>query len=79
MAADDAVAAAQTTAQETETGLPKWLDDMLQPGVSNGVFLTLKLCLVSLVIVLCIMLYVIQDPVRARARSTQLRARAPCH
>ena len=46
---------------EESTGLPKWLDELLKPGVSSGVFLTLKLCLVGLVLVLALMLCVLTD------------------
>ena len=45
-------------------GLPGWLDELLKPGVSPGVFTTLKLSLVSLIIVLSGMLCIIQDSVR---------------
>ena len=47
--------------QEAPSGLPGWLDDMLKPGVSAGVFTTLKLALVGLVITLCFMLSVLTD------------------
>ena len=49
-------------ADETETGLPKWLDELLKPGVSQGVFSTLKACLVGLVLTLCVMLALLEDP-----------------
>jgi len=44
-----------------DSGLPGWLDELLKPGVSPGVFTTLKLSLVSLIIVLSGMLCIIQD------------------
>lgn len=47
-----------------DSGLPGWLDELLKPGVSPGVFTTLKLSLVSLIIVLSGMLCIIQDSVR---------------
>ena len=49
---------------EEASGLPSWLDDMLKPGVSSGVFTTLKLSLVGLVLTLCMMIYMIEDSVR---------------
>ena len=49
-------------ADETETGLPQWLDELLKPGVSQGVFSTLKACLVGLVLTLCVMLALLEDP-----------------
>jgi FtsH-binding integral membrane protein len=48
-------------AEEEGSGLPKWLDDMLKPGVSQGIFTTLKASLVGLVLVLSCLLYVITD------------------
>ena len=62
-AAVDAAVASAAAEAETDSGLPTWLDELLKPGVSNGVFMTLKLCLVGLVLVLCIMLAVLEDPV----------------
>jgi len=47
----------------TELGLPSWLDAMLQPGVGDGVFMTLKATLVGLILVLLTMCYFIEDPV----------------
>uniref|UniRef100_A0A6V4V666 Transmembrane protein n=1 Tax=Prymnesium polylepis TaxID=72548 RepID=A0A6V4V666_9EUKA len=41
--------------------LPTWLDEMLKPGVGPGVFKTLKLSLLSLIVILCFMLYNIED------------------
>ena len=61
MSADASVA----QSGESELGLPKWLDDMLKPGVSSGVFLTLKLSLIGLVLTLCLLLSFMQDPVCA--------------
>ena len=51
-------------AKPDDSGLPGWLDELLKPGVSPGVFTTLKLSLVSLIIVLSGMLCIIQDSVR---------------
>ena len=51
-------------ASPDDSGLPGWLDELLKPGVSPGVFTTLKLSLVSLIIVLSGMLCIIQDSVR---------------
>ncbi|KAL1495110.1 hypothetical protein AB1Y20_016978 [Prymnesium parvum] len=42
--------------------LPAWLDSMLQPGVGPGVFRTLKVSLILLMLVICVMLYYIEDP-----------------
>ena len=65
-------------AAEENTGLPKWLDDLLKPGVSNAVFVTLKSCLVGLVLVLAFMLSVLQDPVRCSLTSAHpLRGMLP--
>jgi hypothetical protein len=52
-------------ADEEIVGLPSWLDQLLKPGVSSGVFTTLKLSLVSLIIILLFMLYSIHDSVRS--------------
>ena len=49
--------------QEDSLGLPQWLEDMLKPGVSTGIFNTLKLSLVGLVCTLAILLCYIQDEV----------------
>ena len=62
--------------EEEASLLPGWLDEMLQPGVGAGVFTTLKLCLVGLIITLSSMLYTIQDEVCVRAGSTCARSRA---
>lgn len=59
------ISATITAAPEEDSGLPQWLDDLLKPGVSNAVFTTLKLSLVGLVLVLCMMLSILEDPVRA--------------
>ena len=48
----------------TELGLPSWLDSMLQPGVGDGVFITLKASLVGLILTLLTMCYCIDDPLR---------------
>eukprot|EP00962_Isochrysis_galbana_P048836 scaffold20478_cov149-Isochrysis_galbana.AAC.1 len=60
------MAAASPEADATslsELGLPSWLDSMLQPGVGNGVFITLKASLVGLILTLLTMCYYIEDPV----------------
>jgi hypothetical protein len=60
------MAAASPDADATslsELGLPSWLDSMLQPGVGNGVFITLKASLVGLILTLLTMCYYIEDPV----------------
>ena len=49
-----------------DLGLPAWLNDMLKPGVGAGVFTTLKLSLVGLVLTLCALLVYIEDEVCAR-------------
>jgi len=56
------ISATITAAPEEDSGLPQWLDDLLKPGVSNAVFTTLKLSLVGLVLVLCMMLSILEDP-----------------
>ncbi|EOD28135.1 hypothetical protein EMIHUDRAFT_457016 [Emiliania huxleyi CCMP1516] len=53
------------TAQQSplkDLGLPSWLDSLLQPGVGNGVFITLKASLVLLICVLLVMCCYIDDP-----------------
>ena len=52
---------ATAAAEDEDSGLPKWLDELLKPGVSQGVFTTLKVCLVGLVLTLCMMLAVLED------------------
>ena len=56
---DEAVAAQADTV--AELGLPSWLEDMLKPGVSSGIFMTLKLSLVFLVLTLVGLLCVMTD------------------
>ena len=46
---------------EAEVVLPNWLEDMMEPGVGSGVFLTLKLALIGLVTTLCLMLSFTED------------------
>ena len=41
-----------------ELGLPAWLNNLLQPGVGKGAFLTLKLSLIGTVLTALSMLYV---------------------
>ena len=58
------------TAQQSplkDLGLPSWLDSLLQPGVGNGVFITLKASLVLLICVLLVMCCYIDDPVATLA------------
>jgi hypothetical protein len=74
-AASDAVSA--TTATETETGLPAWLDDLLKPGVGKGGFMTLKACLVGLVLVLIMLLMTLQDEVSFHTRRTACSQYSP--
>ncbi|EOD14989.1 hypothetical protein EMIHUDRAFT_459411 [Emiliania huxleyi CCMP1516] len=53
---------ALVTATLVDLGLPSWLDSLLQPGVGNGVFITLKASLVLLICVLLVMCCYIDDP-----------------
>ena len=53
--------------ESSTEGLPGWLDELLKPGVSSTVFTILKACLVGLVLTLCTMLAVLEDPVRTAA------------
>ena len=48
-------------AAEPEAVLPNWLEEMMEPGVGAGVFLTLKLALIGLVATLCLMLSFAED------------------
>lgn len=57
MAASDAAA----VAPEDDLGLPGWINDLLKPGVGQGVFMTLKLSLVLLVLTLGGLLMYIED------------------
>mmetsp|Transcript_6144 Transcript_6144/g.14178 ORF Transcript_6144/g.14178 Transcript_6144/m.14178 type:complete len:114 (-) Transcript_6144:494-835(-) len=43
-------------------GLPQWLEQLMAPGVGQGVFTTLKLSLICLVGCLLGMLYFVNDP-----------------
>jgi len=56
LAADDALAMG-----DNELGLPAWLNNLLQPGVGKGAFLTLKLSLIGTVLTALSMLYVVTD------------------
>ena len=47
--------------EAADVGLPKWLEELLKPGVSQGVFTMLKACLVGLVLMLCVMLAVLEE------------------
>jgi hypothetical protein len=71
MAADDVVAdsPAPPAEDDNDLGLPGWLDDMLKPGVGQGVFTTLKLSLVGLVGTLVFLLFWITDEARRQRRS----------
>ena len=51
------------TAPAEELVLPGWLGELLKPGVGPGIFTTLKLSLVCLVLTLCVMLIYIEDEV----------------
>ena len=53
--------AAAAASELDDLGLPGWLNDLLKPGVGNGVFVTLKLSLVGLVLTLVLLLNFIQD------------------
>ena len=66
----------QTAPPAEELVLPGWLGELLQPGVGQGVFTTLKLSLVFLVLTLCVMLIYIEDEVRA---SIAALLRSPVH
>ena len=46
---------------DNELGLPAWLNNLLQPGVGKGAFLTLKLSLIGTVLTALSMLYVVTD------------------
>jgi len=46
---------------DNELGLPAWLNNLLQPGVGRGAFLTLKLSLIGTVLTALSMLYVVTD------------------
>ena len=58
--------AAPPAPEEDDLGLPGWLNDLLKPGVGQGVFMTLKVSLVLLVLTLCALLIYIEDEVRRR-------------
>ena len=58
----------ESPAPAEDLGLPGWLNDMLQPGVGQGIFMTLKVSLVGLVLTLGALLMYIEDEVRAAAR-----------
>ena len=62
-----AVDAPAPASEIADLGLPKWLSDLLEPGVGPGVFAALKLSIVALIICLLFMLYFIENPVRLRA------------
>ena len=76
-------AAAATEAEATaedDLGLPGWLNDLLKPGVGQGVFTTLKVSLLCLVLTLCMLLMYISDEVHARPACASFfvaRARRP--
>ena len=54
------------TAPAEELVLPGWLGELLKPGVGPGIFTTLKLSLVCLVLTLCVMLIYIEDEVSSQ-------------
>ena len=56
------------TAPAEELVLPGWLGELLKPGVGPGIFTTLKLSLVCLVLTLCVMLIYIEDEASAAHR-----------
>ena len=60
MADSDAVSIAPV---EDDLGLPGWINDLLKPGVGQGVFVTLKVSLVLLVLTLGSLLIYIEDAV----------------
>ena len=47
--------------QSDDLGLPGWLNDLLKPGVGQGIFMTLKLSLFGLVLTLSVLLCYITD------------------
>lgn len=57
---------ASSTADD-DLGLPGWINDLLKPGVGQGVFMTLKISLVCLVLTLCSLLMYIEDEVPSLA------------
>ena len=72
-------AAAATEAEATaedDLGLPGWLNDLLKPGVGQGVFTTLKVSLLCLVLTLCMLLMYISDEVHARPACASFLLRA---
>ena len=68
-------ASTAVASDEADLGLPGWLNDMLKPGVGQGVFTTLKLCLIGLVLTLCVLLIYIEDEARMPSAPAH-RARA---
>ena len=57
----DEVVKTDAMAEDDSLGLPSWLEEMMKPGVGSGVFLTLKLSLIGLVLTLCCMLSFVED------------------
>ena len=55
------VASSPAAEPQGEIALPSWLEEMMEPGVGPGVFLTLKLALIGLVTTLCLMLSFTED------------------
>ena len=53
-----------------------WLNDLLKPGVGQGVFTTLKVSLLCLVLTLCMLLMYISDEVHARPACASFLLRA---
>ena len=68
------------TAPAEELVLPGWLGELLKPGVGPGIFTTLKLSLVCLVLTLCVMLIYIEDEVSTQRMITpRAPLRSPVH
>ena len=68
------------TAPAEELVLPGWLGELLKPGVGPGIFTTLKLSLVCLVLTLCVMLIYIEDEVSSQhVVSPRAPLRSPVH
>lgn len=73
--ADSTVAAAPTGGEDDSLGLPDWLEDLLKPGVGQGVFMTLKVSLLGLILTLTALLFYLEDPARASATQAASCAR----
>lgn len=75
MADSDAVSIAPV---EDDLGLPGWINDLLKPGVGQGVFVTLKVSLVLLVLTLGSLLIYIEDAVTESTLHTSTHAHRRC-